>query len=211
MINELLKSSQTIIAALISGLIAITVAIIQNFAPLSKYRKDGKDKYKESINERLEKVYNPLIIYLSEMKDTNHSISNSIIEIFKQYGYLLTKDTFCDLYELIELQNSFDKSNGKVLTDLGKEYELLKNRLYNKVKSEFFKLQSIYYRDINEFTKKIETPWYMRLVKIIAWGCVWLTITFYIILIAQNLMLFVNANGPEVQVQSYTLKTVLRL
>lgn len=171
----------TTLAAVISGIIGLVIVLIQNVIPNIKYRFEVRNNFNDLLNDKLEKVYSPLVIMLLKINQDSKLISEDVEKIVLKYAHLFSKNLLVDMLEIYKMEQLL---GSETQSDLYiQEYKNIKIKVLEKVNSEFKELQDTFNKDFIDKKEKLFIPWYKKIVSATIFICVLITIIFYIILI----------------------------
>lgn len=174
-----LLNTPAIAAAMITGIIAIVATIIQSILTLTKYSFDTKTNFEKTLKEKLENVYSPLIILISDTKENSILLTDPVMKLINQYGYLLSTELINDIRELHKIE--IDDWTSKEFKRTFAEFKNLKNRVIDRINNEFDELQSLYNKNFIEYQKRFSMPWYFKFIAVLKRICLITTLIFWTI------------------------------
>lgn len=194
--GEFIKNTPGGISAMVSGCVTIFVLVIQSIFLFSKNRREEKSEFESSLKEKLEKVNSPLFMYTNKAKYEKYLLSDEIIKVINQYAHLLSMELLKDIRNLYETETILIKSG--TCTDIQeKEHENLKKKVLLTIDSEFLKLQSIKNKSFSNYSKQFSQKWYIKLGSSFSFGCVIVTIAFYLLLLFSYVFSYLYNNNKN--------------
>lgn len=169
-------SSPIITAAIISGTFAMITIVVQSIIALSKNKKEDKLYYEKTLLDKLEKIYTPLFAAIFNRKPDMTLIDEDSKKRISQYGYLLTKDMFGNLQELIVIEEQHDKLQATEL----EEYIFLKEKVLSSFRTEFSNLHESFNKSFNSLNFKYSLPLKDKIALGVLRGMLYSTVTFWL-------------------------------
>jgi len=177
---EKITSTPAITAAVITGAIAFLGLIIQLTTFFVKFKYESKTSFEQIIQDKIGKIYFPLLLELNNAQDACPIINDKIRDIISNYSHLLSVHLLTDIMELFKTEQYSE--NNMLKPDFIEEHKNLKAKILLQTKKDFDELQYMYNKYFIKKKNKLYTPWYKKVFWRVVKFFALITITFYIFL-----------------------------
>jgi len=177
-----LFNTPIIISAIISGSIGALGIIIQWLNASTKSKSEMKSNFENTLKEKLEYIYTPLIMQNSIKNIEDNFVDDDILTLINKYGYLLSSELLAFLQELYSMETKGDSEN------YIEEYKNLRNKISKQANKEFKKLQNLYNSSFNTYIGNFTKPWYKQLLSSIIRSSLLITGIFWLVFICFYLL-----------------------
>lgn len=178
-------NTTAIITASITGIIALVGIIIQIITFNIKHKYDTKNNFEQVLKEKLEKIYSPLVIYITD-QESEFLAQYEIKTLISKFGHLLSKELLDDIREVFRLQKTEGIKKERIYSS--SEYSNLKIKIIDRINKDFYELQDTYNINYTNNKKSLYTPSYEKIIQIIIKGCTFVTISFYVVWILLSIL-----------------------
>ncbi|WP_239613893.1 hypothetical protein [Cohnella mopanensis] len=147
-----------VIAAIITGIIALFGLVVQSFISTSKNKVDKTNNFEKTLTNKLENFYTPICMYIDRNVDEETLVSDDMVVILNKFSHLISPDLLQDYRELIRFekkQRSRKSLNQKIEIEEINEYKALRKKVIKLTNNDYLELQSLYNKNFQAEKNKL--------------------------------------------------------